>query len=152
MAAGGLVGPSIAGAGLLAASRRRSRARVLLYAVGGAMLLTVPLFTRGLFAPIFVLGMAGAILAAARWLPEAGRAFAIQLIGVQLCLAVFRDVGYMFSEGGYVGGQLHRSDSAAIAEALLLPYWFWGALTAVVSLAALAVGLWWSLRPRRGRA
>ena len=33
------------------------------------------------------------------------------------------------------------SDTGQIAEALLLPYWFWGALVAATSFAVLAIGL-----------
>lgn len=53
----------------------------------------------------------------------------------------------MFSEGGVVGGVAHRSDSAAIADALLLPYWFWGGAVLLVSASALALGLGFALRP-----
>ena len=33
------------------------------------------------------------------------------------------------------------SDTARIAEALVLPYWFWGACCALLSLAILAAAL-----------
>jgi hypothetical protein len=39
------------------------------------------------------------------------------------------------------------SDVAQIAEALWLPYWFWGGLLAVVSVAVLVGGLWLSVGP-----
>ena len=41
-----------------------------------------------------------------------------------------------------MSGDLQRSDTAAIADALLLPYWFWGA---IISAAILAL-LWASFR------
>ena len=40
-----------------------------------------------------------------------------------------------------VGGKLIRSDTAAISEALFLPYWFWGGVCALISLAVLWFGL-----------
>lgn len=147
VAAGGLVGPSVAGAILLAVSRRRRWAPYLLYVVGGLMLLSVLLFTRGWFAPVFVGVMGALLIGVARFAPGAGAAFVVQLVGVQLCLAVFRDVDYMFSPGGVVDGVQRPSDSAAIADALLLPYWFWGAGVAVFSFAVLGAGLWLALRP-----
>ena len=47
----------------------------------------------------------------------------------------------MFSEGATVGGKAGLSDTAAIAQELLLPYWFWGG---VISLA-IAFILWKAL-------
>ena len=52
----------------------------------------------------------------------------------------------MFSDGGMVGGVQRMSDSAAIADAMFLPYWFWGALTAVFSFAVLALGIYLAFR------
>lgn len=150
IAAGGLVGPSIAGAGLLVLTRKPRLARWVLYALGGLMLLSVLLVVRSLFGFLFVtaigLGLAGvAHLKRGRLAP-----LTLQLVGVQLCLAIFRDVGYMFSPGGLVGGVQRSSDSAAIAEALFLPYWFWGGLTAAFSFAVLGLGTY--LAWTRGKA
>jgi hypothetical protein len=143
---GGLVGPSIAGSVLLMASRKVSRGRILLYAISAVMLLTLVLFARSLFGIFFIGLTALAIGAVAHFLPKLAP-FVTQLIGVQLCLALFRDVSYMFSEGGTIDGIAHRSDSAAIADALLLPYWFWGGVAAAFSVLVLALGLYVALRP-----
>jgi len=148
VAAGGLVGPSLIGALVLALSRWPRAARPLLV-IGAAMMgASALLYAGNLFAWIFILGMTAALALAARFLPSAGAAFALQLVGVLLCMAVFRDVDYMFSEGGLVGGELQRSDSAAIADALFLPYWFWGGLVAATSFAVLIAGSWFALRSR----
>jgi hypothetical protein len=148
IAAGGLIGPSFAGALLLYVSRRRDLARWILGALGTFVLLTVVLFARGWFAPIFLAVMGIGLMFVARFFPERGAPFMLQLLGVQLCLALFRDVGYMFSEGGVIDGVAQRSDSAAIADALFLPYWFWGGLTALTSFTLLAAGLYLALRPK----
>lgn len=149
VAAGGLVGPSIAGVTVLILSRRHQHAWLLAYVLGGLMLLSALLFTRGLFAPVFVVAAAVPLIAVARWAPQRGAPLLVQLVGVQLCVAVFRDVDYMFSAGGEMGGVRRMSDSAAIAEALFLPYWFWGAVTAAFSFIVLALGLYVALRPGR---
>lgn len=150
IALGGLVGPSIAGALLLAASRKVSRARMLLYAIAAFMIATLLLFARSPFALVFIGLSSLAIGALAHFAPKAAPFF-VQLVGVQLCLALFRDVSYMFSEGGIIDGVPHRSDSAAIADALLLPYWFWGGVAAAFSVLVLALGLYVALRPTSGR-
>lgn len=143
VSAGGLVGPSVAGAILLVLSRKHKRAKWILLLLGIAMLVTVVVWTRGLFAPVFVLAAAAVILGVARLFPDRGAPFLLQLIGVQLCIAVFRDVSYMFSEGA---GEGKLSDTAAMAEALFLPYWVWGTLTAAFSFAVLGVGLYLATR------
>jgi hypothetical protein len=141
VAAGGLIGPSIAGALVLIAARSPRRARLLLFVLALLIALSAVLWTRNLFGLVFLTAMAGALALSARLLPLTGAAFVAQLVGSALALSVFRDLDYMFSPGGFVGGELHRSDSAAIAEALFLPYWFWGGLVAFASLTVLAAGI-----------
>jgi hypothetical protein len=144
ISAGGLVGPSIAGSILLVLSKRATRARPILYVLSILMLTSAVLVARSAFAFVFIIALA-AVFALVAHFARSLAPFFVQLIGVQLCLAVFRDVSYMFSEGALVGGVQRVSDSGAIADALLLPYWFWGALTAAFSFAVLALGLYVAL-------
>jgi hypothetical protein len=65
----------------------------------------------------------------------------LEFIALQLCLSVCSDLDYMFSSGARVEGTQHISDTQAMANALWLPYWFWGALTAVFSLAVILWGI-----------
>lgn len=59
---------------------------------------------------------------------------------MQACISAWSQFGYLFSSGANIGGQLHRSDTGAIADVLLLPYWLWGA---AISAAIIAL-MWWS--------
>lgn len=147
VAGGGLVGPSILGGILLAASRVPRGARVLVLALGMGMWLSLLLVVRNPFGAGFVLVFGAALVAAARFRPR-WCPFLLQLLAVQLCLSVFRDLDYMFSPGGTVGGVPMRSDSAAIAQVLWLPYWFWGGVAAAVAFAAIGLGGWFAFRPR----
>jgi hypothetical protein len=47
----------------------------------------------------------------------------------------------MFSAQAIVNGVAMPSDSAVIAQALWLPYWFWGGVVAVFSLAVTALAV-----------
>lgn len=145
VAAGGLLGPSIAGAALLVLSRNTRHAPKLLFLIGLVMLASVGLFVRNGFGILFLLAVAGSLVAIARSWPRAAP-FTVQLIGVQLTLALFRDLDYMFSAGGIVNGRPHPSDSAAISQALFGPYWLWGALVAVTAALCLFMGLRFALR------
>lgn len=146
VALGGLVGPSILGALVLMASRRPRLARWSLDMLAALMLGSVLLVVRTAFGALFVLAMAAALFFLARVRDGRLGPFAAQFVGIQLCMSVFRDLDYMFSPGGVVDGVAQRSDSSAIADALILPYWFWGGVAAGFAFLAVAVGAFVALR------
>jgi hypothetical protein len=148
IAASGLVGPSIAGAAVLVLSRKPERSRLLLSLGASLLVLAALLVVRDGFTLGFVAGTALILGIASRVLGPWPAAFLVQFLGVTLCLSVFLDLGYMFSPGAVVGGEKHVSDSQAIADALFLPYWFWGGVVAATSFAVLAAGLRSALRGR----
>jgi hypothetical protein len=143
IAAGGLVGPSIAGATLLAFSHRPRASKYVLIALGLLMLVSVVMVVRSLFGLVFVSAFGALFVVMAR---TRFASFTLQLAGVNLCLAIFKDLSYMFTDGGMVDGVKRMSDSAAIADALLLPYWFWGGLTALFSFLVLGLGIYLAFR------
>jgi hypothetical protein len=140
VAASGPLGPAIAGALLIVSSRSATATRYALAALSAALVVSTLIWVRSptgwLVLP--ALGIAIVALALRGSLPW--RRFAIQLIGVQACISAWQQFDYLFSPGRHIGGELHRSDTGAIADVLLLPYWFWGA---AISAAILAF-LWWS--------
>ncbi|HEU0134573.1 MAG TPA: M50 family metallopeptidase [Allosphingosinicella sp.] len=142
VAASGPLGPAIAGAALIVASRSPAATRIALAVLGAALVLSTLIWVRSptgwLVLPAMGLGIA--LLALRGSVPW--QRFAIQFLGVQAAISAWQQFGYLFSPGGTVGGELQRSDTGAIADVLLLPYWFWGA---IISGAILAL-LWWSFR------
>lgn len=139
IAAAGLIGPSLAGAVMIAGSRSQRVTRWLLMALGCAMALSTLIWVRSLAGWIVLPAFALLSLAVAFSRKERLQRFALEFLGVQAAISVWRDLGYLFSEGGTVGGQYAPSDTAAIANALLLPYWVWGGLITVG-----IVGIIWS--------
>jgi hypothetical protein len=142
IAASGPLGPAIAGALLIVASRSAAATRYALAALGVALVASTLIWVRSptgwLVLPTLGMAIAGlALRGSPPW-----RRFVIQLIGVEAAIGAWQQFDYLFSPGGSVGGELHRSDTGAIADVLLLPYWFWGA---TISAAILAL-LWWSFR------
>lgn len=152
IAAGGLLGPSIAGVSLMFFARSPRLVRLLLIVLAAGLALCVLIWVRNLFGIAFLLGAAAVLAAGARWLGDAAASFGLRLLTAVLCLSWFRDLGYMFSAQVVVAGVVHPSDSAVIADALWLPYWFWGALVATLSLAVLLFGLWAVAPSKRGDA
>lgn len=146
VAAGGLLGPSAVGALLIAFATPRN-ARVLLLLLAAGMAASVLLWVRNPFGIAFVLGFGLFFALAAIWFGETLAAFVLCLSAAVLNLAWFSDLSYMFSDIAMVAGQARPSDTALIARQLYLPYWFWGAVIAALSLILLALG-WWRVSRR----
>lgn len=142
IAASGPLGPAIAGSLLIVASCSAKATRTALMVLGAALIVTTAIWVRSLTGSIVLPALGMAIL----WLARGGtlprQQFVIQMLGVQACISVWKQFGYLFSPGGSIGGRVHRSDTGAIADILLLPYWFWGAIISAVILAL----LWWSFK------
>lgn len=146
IAAAGPLGPPVVGALLIVASRSPRTTRIALGVLAGALLLSTLIWVRSLVGWLVLPGIGLALVAVLlRGSPKV-RDFTIQLLGVQACISAWHDTGYLFSDGGLVGGQAQRSDTAAIADSLLLPYWFWGAAISVLIVALLATSLRFALR------
>jgi hypothetical protein len=141
IAAGGLVGPTLAGVGLLLVSRNPRHARTVLASLAAVIVLTVVLWSRNAFGVAFLLAVAATLGIAARALPTAAAAFLLHFIAATLCLSWFNHLGYLFSAQAIVNGVALPSDSSVMAQALWLPYWFWGGVLALFSLAVTAWGV-----------
>ncbi len=142
IAASGPLGPAVAGALLIVASRGVRSTRMALAVLGAALILSTLIWVRSLTGWIILPGLGVAILTLARRGTPSWQRLGVQILGVQACISAWRQFGYLFSSGGSIGGRLHRSDTGAIADAMLLPYWIWG----LVISAAIVGLLWWSLR------
>ncbi|WP_026733981.1 M50 family metallopeptidase [Fischerella sp. PCC 9605] len=144
VAAAGPMGPPIAGAALILASRNFNTTTWILKILGGFLMLSALIWVRSPFGlvaiPLLGFVILGVSLKAPRWVQE----FGIQFLGVQACVSTYHQLNYLFSYGaGYLG----LSDTAQIQQELFLPYWFWGALMAIASLVILVQSLRIAYRP-----
>ena len=151
VSAGGLLGPAIAGGLIIVLGSRESTARWVLAGLSVVLALTLLLFVRNLFGWASLALIAAALGGLAFYAPEVVRVFVAQLIGIQFCLASWGTLDYMFTKNFRRDGQIIDSDTQEIAEVLLLPYWFWGGLIALMSFGILAGSFYvaW-IRPFRG--
>ena len=138
VAAAGLMGPPIAGAILILASRSFKTASISLKVLGGFLLFSVLIWVRSLFGIVAILLLGLIILGIGikgnRWF----QGFSIQFLGVQACISTYHQLDYLFTA---TAGPLGVSDTGQIQRQLLLPYWFWGGLIAVASLVLLVQSL-----------
>lgn len=150
VAAGGLLGPAIAGGMIIVLGSREATARWVLAGLSLLLALSLVFFVRNLFGWL-ALGLIAALLGPlAFYGPELIRVFVAQLIGIQFCLASWGTLDYMFTKSFRRDGQIIDSDTQEIADVLLLPYWFWGGLIALVSFAIMASSFYLAwIRPFR---
>lgn len=146
ISAGGLLGPPLAAFALMLAGRR-SRSAHMALGLAAVFLLAVVLFwAASLFTAAFCLMLAIALALLAWRGSPASSQIACVFLALQLGLSVFSRADYLFTETALTSKGVMPSDVAQIASALWLPYWFWGALVALLSVALLALGAWRFLR------
>lgn len=139
VAAGGLLGPAIAGGGVVVLGARSKTARFVLTMLALALALSTLLWIRNLegFVGTAVLAVVFLGLAAIR--SETPRLVVTQLLGIQLCLASIGSLDYMFTKEFLRDGVMVPSDTELIARQWLLPYWVWGSLIAAFSAVILVI-------------
>ncbi len=140
-AAGGLVGPAVAATLCFTLGRTGRGARACLLGLGGLLLIAEVLVVRNVFGWVFTgLVVAACLFTALRGTPTAAQ-LAVVFAAVQLALSVFSRADYLFIRTVNNPTGQFPSDVERIAQALWLPYWFWGILCGAFSIAVLGLGL-----------
>ncbi len=134
VAAGGPFGPTIAGALIIASTKKEKISLFLLPALGLILLLSVVFYVRSIFGILVITLFAVIILYISFKTDTKWRLLTLQLLGVQACLSVYMNIGYLFSKGSNIGGNQYLSDTGVMENALLLPYWFWGIIIIIFSI------------------
>jgi hypothetical protein len=137
MAAGGLVGAPLLGAGIIALGPRPAWARGILFGLAGVLALSVAIWVRNPFGIVALIVLAVGVGAGAWKLKPSYRFIAVQLLGIQLSLSALRGWRYLFMAEAKVGGRIIPSDVSAISNALGGPHWMWGVLILTFNLAVL---------------
>ncbi len=146
--AGGLVGPAFLAALFFGLARRPKSAHVGLVLFGVASLLALLIVVRSVVGGLFVGGLAAFCLFLG--VRSSGRVaqWVLVFMAVQLSLSVFSRGDYLFTETAGNG----PSDVAQMADALFLPYWFWGVVCGATSCVVLAFGIRTFWNSARGNA
>jgi hypothetical protein len=87
-------------------------------------------------------GVVAVLLAVLRYGNAFMAKFTLVFLAVNLSASVFTRGDYLFTPTARTAKGVMPSDVANMAQALWLPYWFWGLLCGAISVAALGVGLW----------
>jgi len=145
IAAGGPLGPSIIGSILILASSRHKFWRPALYALAAALALSTLIWVRSLVGVIILPLIALLFIAIGQRAQGKLVRFSLQFVGVLAAMSMFRDWDYLFSKSATIGGKIMVSDTGAIADALLLPHWFWAGCIIMVSAGMILASLKFAL-------
>ncbi len=143
VASAGPMGPPLAGAGLIMASRNPKASSMILKFLGIFLLFSALVWVRSIFGFVAILVMGAIVLGISFMRSQEMRNFAVQFLGVQACVATYFQIDYLFS---YSAGPLGISETGRIQQILFLPYWFWGALMAAGSIFILIASLRFAYR------
>ncbi len=138
IAAGGLLGPAMAGGAFILLGSRVRTARWVMEALGGVLIVSAFLYVRNGFGFVATLGLGVTALAVGYYANEIVETAVTQFVGIRFCLESLSDVDYMFTKEFTRGGKVMSSDTQAIAEQLGMTYWFWGGFIAALSVLILA--------------
>lgn len=139
VAAGGLLGPAIAGGGVVVLGARPKTARFVLVMLALALAVSTLLWIRNVEGFIGTATLAVLLVGLAALRAETPRLVVTQLVGIQLCLASVASLDYMFTKEFLRDGVMVPSDTELIARHWLLPYWVWGTLIAAFSFLILVL-------------
>lgn len=139
--AGGLVGPAFVGMLMFIFGRNEKKNKIFLSILGCGILLSVLLVVRNGFG----IGFVSAVGVVTLFIGMRSSARIAQLfsylIGVQLALSVFSRGDYLFMEKAETTAGPMPSDVSNMANALFLPYWFWGIVCGGISIVFLLIGM-----------
>ena len=143
VSAGGLIGPAFVAALFFRMGRNSRHARVALYGFAFSLVIALVFVVRNFFGVVFVGATAAlcvSVAHAGRDKPWLAHAFLL-FLACQLSLAVFSRADYLFTATARTAEGVHPSDVQKMADALFLPYWFWGALCGLISVFVVFRGL-----------
>lgn len=139
--AGGLIGPAVAAALGFTFGRTEVGARRCLLVLSAILLLALLLVVRNFFGVFFVLFvLAICTLVAIKASPDVAQLLLV-FLSVQLALSVFSRGDYLFMATAETAVGPMPSDVGQMANALFLPFWFWGFVCGLISVVVLLYGL-----------
>ena len=112
--------------------------------------------SRPRFSPAFLKRLSSHLVLATTLIAVAARApglaqAVLVFLAVQLALAVFSRADYLFTSMALTRSGPMPSDVSVMAQALFLPYWFWGAVCGALSVGILFLGLKFFFHPHGSR-
>ena len=141
VAAGGPIGPTLAGALFIIISRNHNLSRLTLLLLGAIIIISVIIWVRTIFGILFLPIVAMIIIILSLKASDKAQVFIIQLLGIQAFASVYQSIGYLMSDGGEVNQSSYLSDTAVISQLLFFPHWFWAGIIIIFSILLIYLSL-----------
>jgi hypothetical protein len=141
VAALGLLGPAIVAFFFFQNCKSALRSRVVLATFGIVLIISIMLVVRNLFGVFFIAVVAGIAFYFSLGRGKNHSQLVVAFFATQLALSVFSRSDYLFTDVAITSAGAMPSDVAQIADALFLPYWFWGMICGLFSVTILVFGI-----------
>ncbi len=132
--AGGLLGPAISGAVLIASARNRITSKIALWLLLVIMVLSLCLWIYELLALVILSIFAAILFFIAILRVRRLEAFALLFLGTQCVLSTYLQTTYLFTKQFERDGKVQYSDTQMIAAHLPGKYWMWALLILLISI------------------
>ncbi|MEB3347906.1 M50 family metallopeptidase [Aquimarina gracilis] len=132
--AGGLLGPAISGAVLIASARNRITSKIALWLLLVIMVLSLCLWIHALLALIILSIFAAILFFIAILRVRKLEAFTLLFLGTQCVLSTYLQTAYLFTKQFERDGRIQYSDTQMIAAHLPGEYWMWALLILLISM------------------
>ncbi len=142
VSAGGLFGPAIAGAILIAGAKKPKSAAILLRLLTGVIILSLLIWIRSSWGVVVLSFFAITFLIITFLKNKKIETAALLFLGLQAVFSTYLQLNYLFTKQFERGGNIQNSDTQTIAENTFGTYWMWGVVIIVLSMFM----LWKSIR------
>jgi len=135
--AGGLLGPAISGAILIASAKRKITSKITLWLLIVILVLSLCIWIHEWLALVILSIFAGILFFIAILGVRRLEAFTLLFLGTQCVLSTYLQTGYLFTKQFERDGRVQYSDTQMIAAHLSGTYWIWALLILLITVLLL---------------
>jgi len=148
-AAGGLFGPVITGAILIASAKYHKSSMIVLRFLIGLMILSLLLWIRSFWGIAVMSGYVVVLIGITLFKSRKLEVITILFLGLQSVLSTYLQLDYLFTKQFERNGAIQISDTQAIADNTFGFYWLWAILIMITSgyLLWKSFKYYWSEKP-----
>jgi|DewCreStandDraft_4_1066084.scaffolds.fasta_scaffold00022_16 hypothetical protein len=134
IAAGGPIGPTIAGFLLIISSKGIKAVNIALFLLSLLLVISLIFWIRNFTGILMILAFAGLFIIILTKGKDELRRLTIQFLGIQAFASVYLSIGYLYSNSASIGDSSFMSDTEYMSRYLLLPHWFWASILILFSI------------------
>ena len=133
VAAGGLMGPCVFGAGLIIASAKPNRSVWFLRGLIFLMVVSILIWIRSLVGTVILSLIAIVLIIISSRKSKKLAQWTLLFLGIQCTFSTYLQLNYLFTGTFVRDGKMSASDTQVIADNLFGTYWFWAIIIICIS-------------------